>query len=381
MDKELIVPGSEIAKAFSKLGAAKGGKARAAKLSPEERKEIARNAVEQRWAKARERGEIKSVETLKATHEAEALKIGNAVIPCAVLTDKTRVLSQQGFLQAIGRARSAKGGQGSSVDNTIPFLAAKNLEEFISDELRESTKPILYRTLSGARAYGYNAELLPQVCEIYLKVRDAGKLVKKQEPIAAVCEMLIRGFARVGIIALIDEATGYQQERVSNALSEILDLFLAKEKAKWVKRFPLEFYKEIFRLRKWEHLDFTSGKRPSIVATYTIDLIYSRLAPGIVDELDRLNPPVRAGRRKDKHHQWLTQDIGHPRLSEHMHAVISLMRAYDDWDSFMISMNRVFQRFEGQLELALNMPAEELEDVRRSLQAKPTRQQATLALS
>ena len=38
---------------LSSLGASKGGKARAAKLSPERRKEIARNAARARWAKAR----------------------------------------------------------------------------------------------------------------------------------------------------------------------------------------------------------------------------------------------------------------------------------------------------------------------------------------
>ena len=39
------------AKAFSQLGASKGGKARAEKLSPEQRREIALRASESRWAK------------------------------------------------------------------------------------------------------------------------------------------------------------------------------------------------------------------------------------------------------------------------------------------------------------------------------------------
>jgi len=37
--------------AFGMLGASKGGKARAEKLSPERRKEIARNAVIARWTR------------------------------------------------------------------------------------------------------------------------------------------------------------------------------------------------------------------------------------------------------------------------------------------------------------------------------------------
>ena len=39
--------------ALGKLGGSKGGKARAARLSPERRKGIAQQAAEARWAKAR----------------------------------------------------------------------------------------------------------------------------------------------------------------------------------------------------------------------------------------------------------------------------------------------------------------------------------------
>ena len=43
--------------ALGKLGASKGGKARAEKLSPERRKEIAKKAAEARWAKKRQQEE------------------------------------------------------------------------------------------------------------------------------------------------------------------------------------------------------------------------------------------------------------------------------------------------------------------------------------
>src|SRR2546430_2223093 len=74
------------------------------------------------------------------------IKIGNIEIPCAVLGDGTRVLNQAGFLRAIGRARSPKAGKGvlSTVDNLPFFLQAEALKSFITDELRESTKPLFY---------------------------------------------------------------------------------------------------------------------------------------------------------------------------------------------------------------------------------------------
>ena len=66
------------------------------------------------------------------------------------------------------------------------------------------------------------------------------------------CEILAPALARVGIIALIDEATGYQEIRDRQALQQILDKYLLKEYAAWAKRFPDEFYKQIFKLRGWE---------------------------------------------------------------------------------------------------------------------------------
>ena len=109
--------------------ASQGGKARAASLSPQERSEIARTAVEARWAKAG-----KSM-IPKATNEG-VLTIGDMEIPCAVLDDKRRVLTQSGFMLALGRARQAKGRQYYKGDVNLPaFLTAQNLKPFISKEL------------------------------------------------------------------------------------------------------------------------------------------------------------------------------------------------------------------------------------------------------
>jgi len=51
------------------------------------------------------------------------------------------------------------------------------------------------------------------LCETVLQARKDGKLQSQQMHIAEQCEILVRGFARVGIIALVDEATGYQDYR------------------------------------------------------------------------------------------------------------------------------------------------------------------------
>jgi hypothetical protein len=78
------------------------------------------------------------------------------------------------------------------------------------------------------------------------------------------------------------------------------------------------------------------------VGKYTKSIVYARLAPGILAELEKRNPPVEAGRRKSKHHQWLTEDTGHPALNQHLYAVIALMRASSNWDQFNRSLVRAF---------------------------------------
>ncbi len=315
---------------------AKGGFARAQALSKEERQESARRAATARW----------SPELPQAMYEG-AVRIADTEILAAVLPDGKRLLSQATFLRALGRSRSPKAGTGilSTVDGLPFFLQAKQLSPFLSEELRMSTSPTVYASKTGRRMIGYNAELLPMVCEAYLQFRDAsgGEVPKNYAHIVAACDMLMRGLARVGIIALVDEATGYQEVRDRLALQAILDKFLRKELAAWAKRFPDEFYEHIFRLRGWQRKDQDSH-RSHAVAHYTNDLVYARLAPGILEELQAKNPKNEHGRRKARHHQWLTDDVGHPALAQHLYAVIGFMRASTSWQQFMTLLNLAFPK-------------------------------------
>ncbi len=335
-----------------------GGIARARKLSPEQRSEIAKVAAEARWDRDASRPHFP-----KATHDGH-LQIGNTMIDCAVLEDGTRVISQSSFLRAIGRSPNPKAGQGSGtlrqayeenygLDELPPFLPAMNLKPFISSELMNSKNPIAYKPKTGGRmAFGYKAEILPMVCYAYIDADKAGKALKSQKNMVKAAELIIRGLATVGIIALIDEATGYEKVRDRLALQKILDAYLLKELAAWAKRFPDEFYIELFRLRHWEWKGM-SVNRPSFVGRLTNDLVYERLAPGILKELQTRNPVNEFGYRKGRHHQLLTHDVGHPALAQHLHASIALMRASKDWNSFMMLMNRALPKKSGQLPLLL----------------------------
>lgn len=317
-----------------------GGKARAASLSDERRREIARKAAESRWG---------SGPLPEATHTGE-IKLGNVTIPCAVLADGRRLLTQQGVLRAIGRARSAKGGQGATggVDRPPAFLAAKNLKRFIDKELKASTRAIRFKTSSGVSAFGYTADLLPEICSVYLAARDEEVLTDKQKRIATQCSILLRGLANVGITALVDEATGYQAIRARDELATILEKFVAREIQKWIRTFDIEFYEMICKLRG-EPMERVT-KRPLYFGRITNDLVYRRLAPGVLQELEKMNPADDRGVRRHKHFQGLTPEFGHPKLREHLAAVTTAMKfafhAGMRWQEFRKMLNKTMPKWQ-----------------------------------
>ena len=280
------------------------------------------------------------------------LKIGGGEIECYVLEDETRVLSRGGFQAALGRHRTSRKHQPDDVVSLPAFLAAANLKPFISSDLVTASTPIAFRAPArGPIAYGFRAELLPQVCEVYLKAREAGALVPSQEHIATQAEVLIRGLATIGIIALVDEATGYQQIRDKEALKVILEKWLAKHHQPWVRTYPYEFYELIFKLKGWPGPD--GVKRPSVIGRYTNDIVYARLEDGVLARLQELNPSRKGKGRKNKHHQWFTQEFGHPALRDHLIGVMALMRAAPNWDVFYRNLQRSYPKKREQMPLAL----------------------------
>jgi hypothetical protein len=140
----------------------------------------------------------------------------------------------------------------------------------------------------------------------------------------------------------VDEATGFQRDRARDALAQILEQFIAKELRPYTSTFPFEFYEQIFRLRGWP-FNPENLKRPSVVAHWTNDFVYARLAPGVLEELRAKNPPID-GRRKHKHFQWLTGNVGDPRLRTHLDGVWKLMRGSTSWEEFKGFLNRFYPR-------------------------------------
>lgn len=261
-----------------------------------------------------------------------SINLGFTEIPCAVLKDGTRLITTQGVNRALGRANSM-GGKGG-IENLPAFLNVLTLKPFISKELIASISRIEFRMKKGGKAFGFKAQTLPMICEVFLKARDAGVLVGRQLGHAATAELLMRALAHVGIVALVDEATGFQEFRDKDALQAVLDKYLSAEAAKWAKTFNDSFYLSIFRLKGWNPSKELRHK-PGVVAHITKDLVYRRLAPTLMESLEEKNPVLENGRRKYCHHQHLSREQGLTHLKGHLFMLEKLMKTSHSWDEFM----------------------------------------------
>lgn len=318
-------------------GKSKGGKARAEALTPERRREISLQGVAARRERALEKKEIDKLP--RATHEG-VLDIGGIPIACAVLEGGKRVLTQSGFMVALGRARQAKGRDYYDGDVNLPaFLTAKNLKPFIPEELLVTSSQIEFRTLRGTRAFGYSADLLPLVCGVFLDAKQAGPkvLTHAQMPIADRALVLIRGLAHVGIIALVDEATGFQYDRPRKELEEQLKKFLSDSLRRWARTFPAAYFQHLCRLRG---IEFRPDMRlPQYFGHLTNNLVYRRIAPGLLMKLKELK--AERGSSSNKLTQWLSLDVGVPELLVHLGTVIGFMRRHSNYEDFERELNEV----------------------------------------
>lgn len=347
---------SKAAKAMSALGASKGGKARANTMTPTQRSEIARKAVRARWAKA---GKLKNPSPTESLADEDippvsseisetphalfsgVLKIGNVEIPCHVLSDGRRILHQRGMVTAIGMSRggSSRGGG----DRLAHFVAQKTLKDFVDSDLRAvTTDPIVFKMLRGNRAYGYEAEVLADICEAVLAADEAGVLQDQQQHIAMQCLVLIRGFARIGIIALIDEATGFQKVRDRQALQLKLQAFIADELQEWARMFPEEFWFELARL---ESVHYSPRHRPLRWGRYVMMFVYDAIDPDIGQVLRAKNPNPHFLKN---HHQWLKK-YGRDRVAIQIAKVLTIMRLCEDIHEFKEKFAYVFKRSPLQL--------------------------------
>ena len=202
---------------------------------------------------------------------------------------------------------------------------------------------------SQSTANGYEVTLLVDICSAIIDANRAG--VFDNDAIVRNADIIIRSVAKVGIIALVDEATGYQYERENDELQKILKAYISEELLPWQKRFPDIFYKELFRLNGWDYTVNGIKKRPGIIGKWTNTFIYEELPNGVLEELKKKTPKSELGNRTNRYHQLLTTDIGEPNLEKQINKVITLFQVSDNMKQFCDNFKKMKMRQIGQMEL------------------------------
>ncbi|MGJ0125912.1 P63C domain-containing protein [Pantoea sp. RHCKP32] len=292
------------------------------------------------------------MEILKAIAGANdtPLQLGDSTLECYVLEDGSRVFSGNGLQKALKFPGSAGGSA------LVKMLNAGRLSEKLTIDILDkiNNRKEFVRPGSGGRlskTYGYDATLLIDICNLLIECREQGILTPKQEEYAQTARVIISSVAKVGIIGLIDEVTGYQHQREKDELQKILKAYISEDLLPWQKRFPDIFYRELFRLNGWDYTLGSIKKRPGVIGTWTNKLIYEQLPPGVLDELKERTPKSSAGNATARYHQSLSEDIGEPNLSAQINKTITLFQLSDNMSHMWKQFKKLQERQAGQEQL------------------------------
>ena len=265
------------------------------------------------------------------------LDLNGLLIRCYVLKDGTRVLSGREMQRALKMVDDVDDGKETAGTRLARYLSQKSLKDFIfSGKEPGHFEPIIcYK--GDSKINGYEATVLADICDGFLEARKTIHLSPRQKIIADQCEMLIRSFAKVGIIALIDEATGYQYERERNELQTILKAFISDEINIWEDdTFPLSFYKEIFRLWQIPFTEQNIKRKPQFVGHITNRFVYHNMPKGsfVLEALKQKTPKTTGGNYKFRFHNSLTPKQGREMLKKVIYSVETLASISENKEKF-----------------------------------------------
>jgi hypothetical protein len=324
---------SEVDKS-EKTGRAKGGEARAAKLTPERRSEIARQAATARYG-------------LKATHKGNFLRDFGFDVECYVLNDpgKTAVIS----LRGLGAALGFSGGGGGRLPR---FLDGAKVAPYVGLEIRQKLEnPLVFQSPSpvSAKTYGYDVTLLTDLCKAITRADAEGALLSRHAPVVQQARIILGAAANAGIKGLVYALAGFRPE--TEEVIAAFKLYVQEEAKKYEQEFPNELYMQWHRLYA---IPVPLRGKPWQLKHLTTKHIYYPLAKsnGKILELVRALK-ANEGDRKKKLFQFLNE-VGARALRMHIGRVLEMAessKSKEEYDA------KIVDRFGGQQELELVIPS------------------------
>lgn len=263
-------------------------------------------------------------------------------IPCYVLEDGLRVLGQRALLGSLSLSRSDSYACGSEIAG---FEPPQWLRPFLHGDLLAALRnpiPFAHPAATGT-VYGYEMTILRRLCDAVLEAHRRGATSPRQRPITDRALALTFAPDDAALTTMVDEATGYRRIREKQRLAKLLATHLRKELQPWVRILPYQFYEHLYRLRGWGDPD-PNGRLPSAVGSYTVDLVYSRLAPSVYEEVTSRGARLQRGEPKSRLSRWFSPHNGHPKLRRHVDGVVVLMQSSTDWRDFKTRLPRVYPK-------------------------------------
>lgn len=270
------------------------------------------------------------------------LEFGGLSLPCYVLEDSRRVFSVRGMLGSLGYPTSSNPDNIFHGPSVQPYMMAHG-------DPYNNSNVVSFQPPSGAPANGYDVEKFMDICHAYSEAYDGGGLQGRTLQAALMANAIIRACSKIGIIALVDEATGYQYVRDDNALQFKLKLYLADEMRAWEKTFPDELWRQFAKLTNF------SGEvvknRPRYWGKLVMDYIYRCLDEDVAEYLKENKPQPQRGRN---YHQWFNDDYGYKKLMEHIYQVIGFAKACSTMEEFKQKMEHEYKGKPLQLDFFAN---------------------------
>jgi hypothetical protein len=273
------------------------------------------------------------------------LDLNGFIIPCFVLEDGTRVLSGRALQEALRIRDKPEIGEKRGGYILPTFLGAKGLKPFIESKLEVANLEPIICYNGDQKIHGYEATVLADICDTMLEARRMGiKMTDRQQIVTNQCEILIRALAKVGIIALVDEATGYQYEREADALQNILKGLIDDEINPRKDTFPLSFYKEIFKLWNIPFTEQNIKRKPRFIGHITNRFVYLNMPAGtyVLDKLKKKTPKTDSGNYKFRFHQSLTPEKGWELLKKVINTVEAFASISDNKVKFKFYINEKY---------------------------------------
>lgn len=257
----------------------------------------------------------------KAVYSSEAnpLIIWWVEIPCYVLDDWTRVITQYWIIKWIGL--SWWWARDWSL-RLVEFTNQTRIKPFMQGDILDRVGNPIEFTINNSKAYWYDATILAEICSAIVTARDQWKLLPQQAHIWEQCMILLKAFAQIWIIALVDEATWYQKDRPENDLQVKINAFISEEVQKRVKTFPNEFFDLLYKL-EWIERSPTAKTHPTRFGRYIMHFVYDTMDEDVSNWLKINNP--EPGKVSPLHHQRLT-DFGHNKLLLHLMQIMGVMK-------------------------------------------------------